>query len=188
MTFALTKFAGIALAGAALAGCAAIEEAQLSTEQNIGLCPNAFVLSDAARMVDFVGEPAIDTVAWSAEITDVRTSCRYVGDRPIEASVEIDFAVGRGPAADTQEKAVPYFVAVTRRNLDLIAKEEFSAPVKINRELGIATVTQSIDQIVIPRADEGTSGANFEIAVGFSLTRDQVLYNRSGSSLKFPEL
>ena len=45
-----------------------------------------------------------------------------------------------------------------------------------------------IDEIVIPRANDNVSGVNFEIIIGFSVTPEQAIFNRSGKSLKFPNL
>lgn len=166
----------------------ALESARVSGESNSGICPNAFAINDAARKIEFAGTPSLDTVAWSAEIVAVRTSCRYVEDKPIKARVEIDFAVGRGPAATADTHELAYFVAVTRRNRDLIAKESFTVPVRLRNGVATATLTEELSEILIPRANAGVSGGNFEIAVGLQLTREQVLYNRSGQSLKFPGL
>lgn len=179
----------LALAAAAvLPACGTLEDARVAGEQNLDVCPNIFALGDAARFVEFTGDPATETVAWTGEIVDVRTSCRYVADRPIEARVEVDFAIGRGPAASDDSFDMPFFVAVTRKNRAVIAKEEFAVPVTVRRGLGTVTFTEKVNEITIPRADPDTSGSNFEIAVGFALTREQLLYNRSGQSLKFPEL
>ncbi|WP_031555507.1 hypothetical protein [Parvularcula oceani] len=182
----------LALLALPLAACSSVgdsfEEARLAREANPAPCPNVFVLDDAARIIEFDGDPALGNVAWSGEVRDVRTSCRYAEDAPIRAVVEIDFAIGKGPAAQGEGYTVDYFVAVTRTNRDLIAKREFSVPVTVRDGRRVATLTQEIDDIVIPRADADTSGINFEIAVGFALDRDQLLYNRSGRSLKFPEL
>ncbi|MEM9233141.1 MAG: hypothetical protein AAGA69_02755 [Pseudomonadota bacterium] len=172
-----------------LAGCAStLEELRTADEQNLGICPNVFALEDAARVVEFNGEPMLENVAWSAEITDVRSSCRYVRDRPIRAAVEVDLAVGRGPAAEGDTYEVEYFVAVTRTNRHVIAKETFTKPVRVRGGIASIDLTEEINSILIPRKDNSISGTNFEIAVGFALTRDQILYNRSGKSLKFPEL
>lgn len=177
------------LALALLAGCGSFKEARLADLSNPAPCPNVFVLDDAARRIDFAGEPGLDTVAWSAELLDVRSSCRYAEDSPIRAELEIDIAVGRGPAAAGETVDVTYFVAVTRTNRDLIGKEEFTVPVTI-KEGGraVVTLTEAVNGIVIPRANSNIAGTNFEIAVGFSLDREQLLFNRSGRSLKFPEL
>ena len=179
-----------ALGALVLAACSSdgLEEARANAGGNPAPCPNAFALDEAARMIVFDGEPSLETVAWSAEVTDVRTSCRYTTDKPIDARVEVDFAVGRGPAATSEDLEVGYFVAVTRRDKDLIAKEEFVVPVTVRDGLATVTFTEEIKRITIPRANENTSGTNFEIAVGFALSREQLLYNRSGRSLKFPEL
>ena len=167
----------------------ALEDARLGSKANPAPCPNVFVLEEAARLVDFGGaEPSVDTVAWSAEVRDVRTSCRYADDLPINARVEIDLAVGRGPAATGDEYPLSYFVAVTRTDKDLIAKETFTVPVTIRDGRAVATFTERLTDVVIPRKGEETSGTNFEIAVGLALTKEQLLYNRSGRSLKFPGL
>ena len=175
-----------------LASCAAVgdalEAAATADDANPAPCPNAFVLDDAARLVDFRGEPALDAVAFSAEVRDVRTACRYAEDRPIRATVEVDLAVGRGPAADGETFPLTYFVAVTRTNRDLIAKREFTVPVTFRGDSAVVSFTEEVDEITIPRAGDQTSGTNFEIAVGLAVTREQLLYNRSGRSLKFPEL
>ena len=182
----------LALLALPLAACAAVgealENAAAADEANPAPCPNVFVLDDASRLVDFRGEPSLDTVAFSAEVRDVRTACRYSEDRPIRATVELDLAVGRGPAADAETFPLTYFVAVTRTNRDLIAKEEFTVPVTFRCDSAVVTFTEALDEIEIPRKGEQTSGTNFEIAVGLAVTREQLLYNRSGRSLKFPEL
>ncbi|MEL7488715.1 MAG: hypothetical protein AAGJ87_16055, partial [Pseudomonadota bacterium] len=44
-------------------------------------------------------DQTLENVAYTAEVTNVTLNCRYFADRPIDASVEIDFAFGRGPKA-----------------------------------------------------------------------------------------
>lgn len=176
-------------AAISLSACAnTVADLRDGSRENAGLCPNIFALEDAARVVEFAGEPSLETVAWSAEITNVSTSCRYLEDRPIRANVQINMSVGRGPAAGSDTHELEYFVAVTRRNRDVIAKETFTRPVRIRGDIASVDITEDVRSILIPRRDESISGTNFEIAVGFSVTREQVLYNRSGQSLKFPEL
>lgn len=173
---------------ALLAGCGTVENIRTADEQNVGLCPNVFALEDASRLVDFAGEPTLENVAWSAEITDVRSTCRYVRDRPIKASVEIDMSVGKGPAAESDVRDIQFFVAVTRTNRAVIAKQVFTKQVRVRGDIASIDLTEEINNVLIPRKDESISGTNFEIAIGFALTRDQILFNRSDVSLKFPEL
>ncbi|GGY44218.1 hypothetical protein [Parvularcula lutaonensis] len=172
-----------------LEGCASTERRRAARLANPAPCPNVFVLEQAARFIDFRGaEPALENVAFSGEIDDVTSSCRYYADVPIDAEVAFTMSIGRGPAAEEDTVMVEYFVAVTRTNRDVIAKETFQVPVTFKPGQSVVTLTEEIESIVIPRAKEATSGLNFEIAIGFVLTEEQFRWNRSGASLKFPEL
>lgn len=171
-------------AASALAGCASTKEAKLA---NPAPCPNIAVLSDAARIIAFDGTQTLENVAWSAEIENVALACRYVGDKPIDASIEVDLAFGKGPKADGDRHDYAYWVAVTRVDREVIIKEEYLVPVKFGDEQ-VRREKHKIDKITIPRKDENVSGTNFEIIVGLVVTPEQALYNRSGKSLKFPDL
>lgn len=174
------------LAASGLAACKGAWS-EGARERNPGPCPAAYILQDASRFVEFEGEPAAEAIAWSGEMIAVRTTCRYYEEEPIRARVKLEMAVGRGPAAEGRSRKVTYFVAVTRRDRELIAKEEFTRTISVG-EGHADVVIENIDNIVIPRAKTSTSGTNFEIIVGFQLDRDQTIYNRSGASLKFPDL
>lgn len=177
----------IAAAAAAIAsGCAGNrKEAKLT---NPAPCPNIVVLADAARLVEFAGEERIEDVAWTAEIEDVSLACRYVAEKPIDVEVNVSLAFGRGPKAAGDKKNFAYWVAVTRTNREVIEKKEFLLPVEFGGDDAVKRVNQEIEKIVIPRKGEETAGTNFEVVVGLVLTPQQAIYNRSGKSLKFPEL
>ena len=183
---ALALFAAAGV-GMALSGCAS-DNAKAAREKNPAPCPIAVVLDDASRLIDFDGEKTAENIAWTAEIVGVTLNCRYYGDRPIKANLEIDLAFGRGPKAREQAREYSYFVAVTRTNREVIAKETFVVPVKFGGSKSVRELTEKIDKITIPRSREQVSGANFEVVIGLGLTREQAIYNRSGKSLKFPEL
>lgn len=170
---------------ALIAGCSGSKAA---LERNPAPCPNVLVLSEAARLIDFDGEQTLDDIAWTGEIEDVVLSCRYFDDKPIKAELEIAFSLGKGPRGDSNSHDFIYFVAVTRRDQEVIAKRDLAVRGKFSRSSNTYTTKVKLDDIVIPRANEKTSGTNFEIIVGFALDREQALYNRSGKSLKFPHL
>ena len=170
---------------ATTAGCASNSR---EAERNPAPCPNAIVLADAARLVEFSGEQTIDDISFTGEITNISTSCRYFESEPIEAEIALDLAFGKGPKGADGEKEFKYFVAVTRTNLEVISKKEFVVPVDFKEGRRVVVSEQEINKIVIPRAGDHVSGVNFEIVVGFSLTPKQAIFNRSGKSLKFPEL
>jgi hypothetical protein len=181
----MNKALALALIAAAATGCASTKAKRAA---NPGVCPNALVLADAARLVEFEGDEAIENVAYTAEIENVELDCRYYEDKPIDANLKIKIAFGRGPKGESREHSFTYFVAVTRTNVEVIEKREYTLPIKFDGDKNVASVEEKIEQIVIPRANETVSGTNFEIVVGLSLTADQVIFNRSGASLKFPDL
>ena len=182
-----------ALAGTAMvavSGCASDEarERRAARTANPAPCPNIVVLNDAARFIEFDGDETIENVAYTGEIVDVTSTCRYFEDEPITAGVTIDLAFGRGPKATVSDKSFTYFVAVTRKDAEVIAKKEFPIEVNFSGEDPVKVASVDIDRVIIPRAGENISGVNFEIVIGFSVTPQQAIYNRSGKSLKFPDL
>ena len=149
---------------------------------NVGPCPLMGVLYDNARVVAFneAGSQRYANIQYTGEMQAVRGLCRYVDEDPITMSIEVDMAFGRGPASTSNRQTYRYWVAVTRRGFAPIAKEYFDVEVRWRGDEAVATVTEEIDTIVIPRADADTSGENFEVLVGFELTPEQLQFNRDG--------
>ena len=150
------------------------------TRQNAGTCPPAGSVYNASRIVEFNSDQQIfPNVEYTGEIVDVRLFCRYAGANPVRAEVEIDFAFGKGPAGTSNRHDYSYWVAVTRRSGKVLHKEHFT--VQANFSDGpVIGETELLQQIIIPRADESVSAANFEILIGFDLTEDQLTYNKEG--------
>lgn len=157
-----------------------------SDTPNAGPCPLMGVLYDSSRTVQFAnpGEERLANVTYTGEIRGVRGFCRYVGDEPILLDIEIDMAFGKGPAAQSNAHAYRYWVAVTRRDIAPIARETFEIPVEFPRDGDRTARTLTLDGIVIPRANETISGANFEVLVGFELTPEQLEFNRQGKRFR----
>ena len=177
-----------AAAATALAGCAASKEAKAAREANPAPCPNILILNDAARFIEFDGDQKAENIAYTGEMVGVTSNCRYFAAEPINAGVTIDLAFGRGPKGGEKERKFTYFVAVTRKGAEVIAKKEFQVKVQFTDDKPIQVERVDIDRVHIPRAGENISGTNFEIVVGFSVTAEQAIFNRSGKSLKFPNL
>lgn len=177
-----SNFARIALAAAGagvLASCA-----QLDSRQNVGPCPVAASLYEASRLVEVGEVERHENVAFTGSIEGVSSFCRYVEKNPITMELEIDFALGRGPMAEGDSKTYQYFVAVTRRDRVVIAKETFPLKVDFRRGAQVVRVREKVDGIVIPRATETVSGTNFEVIVGFELTPEQLAFNRAGKRFR----
>lgn len=191
---AKTKFTNVFLVGllalgglSPLSGCTTAKEiARIGSapEKNPGPCPEAFALYEAARLVEFKGSETFANVGYTGEIEKVRSLCRYFDDRPIVADLTMDISFGRGPAASGSTATFQYFVAVTRKNIEVIEKKVFPITVTFPEGVDVVEVSEAIGEIVIPRANENTSGANFEIIVGFELTPEQIAFNAEGKRFR----
>ncbi|MEL7129099.1 MAG: hypothetical protein AAGK23_06090 [Pseudomonadota bacterium] len=158
----------------------------LDTRQNAGPCPTVGALYDTARIIKFDGPEGTEVysdIAYTGEIVDVRLFCRYVGDEPLLAEVEVDFAFGQGPKGAGRYHEYSYFVAVTRRNARVLSRESFSVRADF-RNGPVDAARDVVGKIQIPRIDETISGANFEILVGFDLTNEQLAFNRDGKRFR----
>ncbi len=189
MSMKTTLIGAAALSFLALAGCRSTQEVLAigeAAEANPGPCPRAFALFDASRMAEFRGDGAerFSNVGFTGEILKVRSLCRYFADRPIDADLTIDFALGRGPAAAAETNTYNYFVAVTRKNIDVMEKVTFPLTVTFPAGQDRVRVTETIDEIKIPRANDTTSGENYEIIVGFVVTPKQRLFNADGKRFR----
>lgn len=158
--------------------------APLPALRNAGPCPFVKVLYDAARYIEFEGgREASASVGYTGEIQGISAGCEYKDSDPIEVRMEMLFELGKGPRATGNSKTYSYWVAVTDRNKAVIAKQHFSLPVDFGGKDRIYR-TEQINRIVIPRAAMTTSGANFEVLVGFDVTPQMAQFNRDGKRFR----
>jgi hypothetical protein len=161
------------------------KQAPLPAMRNAGPCPFAKTLYDAARYVEFKGgQEASAEVAFTGEIEDVSAACAYKAGDPIKVNMNILFEFGKGPQAQGGSKTYRYWVAVTDRNREVLAKQTFELPVSFPAGQDRVYKTEVIKEIVIPRATETVSGANFEILVGFDVTPEMAAFNRDGKRFR----
>lgn len=160
-------------------------QAPLPALRNAGPCPFVKVLYDAGRYAEFKdGKVASNAVGFTGEIQGVSAGCAYKDDEPITMQMEILFELGKGPAAQGAQKNYRYWVAVTKRNSVMIAKQYFDLPVAFQPGQDRLYATEEIGQLVIPRADIKTSGSNFEVLVGFDVTPEMAEFNREGKRFR----
>lgn len=158
--------------------------APLPALRNAGPCPFVKVLYDAGRYHEFAGgQEASSAVAWSGEIQGISAGCQYKDEEPIRVTMEVLFALGKGPQASGNAKTYRYWVAVTDRNRSVIAKEYFELPVNFRGEDRLL-VTDRLEGITIPRASLQTSGSNFEVLIGFDVTPQMAAFNREGKRFR----
>jgi hypothetical protein len=160
-------------------------QAPLPALRNAGPCPYVKALYDAARYIEFKdGKEASANVGFTGEIQGVSAGCAYKEDQPIRLAMEVLFEFGRGPAAGAGAKTFHYWVAVTDRNREGLARLDFETPVTFAAGQDRVYRRETINQIVIPRGDIGTSGANFEVLVGFDVTPQMAEFNRLGKRFR----
>ena len=160
-------------------------QARLEGERNAGPCPFVKVLYDASRYVELDGaRETAAAVKWSGEIQGVQADCRYREAQPINVDVDLVFNLGRGPQAEGRTKQYRYWVAVTERNRAVLAKEYFALNADFRPGQDRLTVTERLGGITIPRKDQNTSGANFEILIGFDVTPEMAQFNRDGKRFR----
>ena len=132
----------------------------LGRQANAGPCPIVRILYDAARYVELA-----DNRALAANVG-------YTGEIVLLADVRSVGVQGDG-------RTYRYWVAVTSRDTAVLAKQYFDLPVQFDGQ-DRTSVSES-QTIVIPRASAQTSGANFEILIGFEVTPEMAEFNRVGS-------
>ena len=160
-------------------------QAPLQALRNAGPCPFVKSLYDAARYVEFKeAREASANVAWSGEIQGISAGCAYKDDQPIQVRMEVLFEVGKGPQAEGRQKTYRYWVAVTDRNKAVLAKQTFDLPVTFPEGEDRLYITENVNNITIPRASVATSGANFEVLVGFEVTPEMAAFNREGKRFR----
>jgi len=159
-------------------------KAPLQAMRNSGPCPFVKALYDAARIVEFKDtREASANVVYSGEIQGISAGCEYKDEEPIKMMMDILFEVGKGPLATSDSKTFHYWVAVTDRNREVIARQEFDLPVQFKGKDRVY-VSDTIGNITIPRGTQTTSGANFEVLIGFDVTPQMAEFNRQGKRFR----
>ena len=162
-----------------------LRQAPLPSQKNAGPCPYVKVLYDAGRYEEFKeGQEASASVAYTGEIQSLNAVCDYKGLAPIHNQIQIRFALGRGPQGLEARKTFNYWIAVTHRNRSVLAKEYFTLPVTFSAGQDRVAVVDTVNDIMIPRADKTVSGENFEILVGFDVTPEMADFNRQGKRFR----
>ncbi len=162
-----------------------LKQAPLPQQKNAGPCPYVKVLYDAGRYEEFKdNQEASQSVAYTGEIQNLSADCQYKGIDPIHNKIAITFALGRGPQGGDSHKTYRYWIAVTHRNRSVLAKEYFNLPVTFPAGQDRVGVVDTVNDIVIPRADKQVAGDNFEILVGFDVTPAMADFNREGKRFR----
>jgi hypothetical protein len=161
------------------------KQAPLPQLRNAGPCPYVKVLYDAARYVELKdNKETASAVGYTGEFEGLSATCAYKSADPIKVQVELLFGLGKGPMATGSQHTYRYWVAVTDRNNEVIAKEYFNLPVTFPAGQDRTMVKDELKGIVIPRIKPTVSGSNFEVLIGFDVTPEMVDFNRLGKRFR----
>ena len=145
-----------------------------------GPCPTTGVLTDATKIVQFTPGSAedISNVLVAGEIVNTSSGCIY-RKSGLTAGVGIAIQMQTGQAGARARQVtykLPYFVALTDANDRVLEKTFYEATLRL-RDDTVAQKLETVDDIRIS-LDEGQTGADFRVIVGFQLTPQQLAYNR----------
>lgn len=155
----------------ALAGCAN------SGEQFAPPCPTLTLLTDAGDLTRFAGTGRdVTDLALAARISAVGAKCARESKSAVKATVNIVADVARGPAFAGRVVDIPYFIAITEAGR-IIDKRNFVARVEF--PANVSRVPFMGPEIDLSLAISPEKNATvYKIFVGFSLTPDELAYNR----------
>ncbi|MDP6342908.1 MAG: hypothetical protein QF578_16505 [Alphaproteobacteria bacterium] len=159
------------LAISALPGCG------LFPSEEARPCPRVSLLNDAGRLIAYREGPGRDLtdVRYEARVEDVNWACGYTKNR-LRVAAKIDIVATRGPASRQGKISVPFFVAITGGDQQILAKQAFKSELVFPKGRRRAGVREEIEQIIFLR--EGETGAHYEIIVGLQLSEEQLRLNR----------
>lgn len=155
----------------ALAGCA-------DTSDNFPPpCPTLTLLTDAGDLTRFAGAGRdVTDLALAARISAIGAKCTREGKAAVKATINIVADVARGPAFVGRVVDIPYFIAITEAGR-IIEKRAFTAHVEFPANVSRVPFKGPEVELFVAVSPEKNASV-YKIFVGFSLTPDEVAYNR----------
>lgn len=148
-------------------------------------CPRVTVLKNASELTRFkegLGRDLID-VLFEAKFTDVLSLCKYDVDYDtraglIEVKVAPVIAAMRGAADQNRYADVEYFVALVDDKREILQKNTFNMRLAFPGNLTQNEVRdEPVDLEIV--TDGSKDGTNYEIYLGFQMTREEMAYQKS---------
>lgn len=146
-------------------------------------CPRVSVLKDASLATQFRqgGGRDLTDVAYEAELEQGTLGCTYERDQSaVTVTTAVRVVATRGPALQTNDITLVYFVAVVDKEQNIVGRERFQAQLTFAQGQRRSGSVEEIEQIIPIR--QGLRGFDYEVLVGFELQQDQLQYNRERDS------
>lgn len=165
------------LAAGLLAGCSVFQ-----TEPQLP-CPRVSVLKDASLATQFRqgGGRDLTDVAYEAELEQGTLGCVYERSQSaVTVTAAVRVVATRGPALQSNDLNLVYFVAVVDKEQNIVGRERFQAQITFSQGQRRAGSVEEIEQVIPIR--QGLRGFDYEVLVGFELQPDQLQFNRERDS------
>jgi hypothetical protein len=147
-----------------------------SDDEVVLFCPEAFRVGDASHLVKFVGAGRdLTDVRYEVELQGVGLACEY-DDDVVENVLQVALLATRGPADQERLAPVKYFVAITTLDQRIVAREEFELTIPFEGNRTRVAVAEELEPRIPLKP--GESGADYQIYVGLSLSREELRYNQ----------
>ncbi len=148
-------------------------------------CPQLSLLHDAADLTRFAGPPGTPQDArgliLAAQITAVPATCAAAGEGRVRARLQVQALLRRGPAAQSDSVAVPYFIAITDQG-NVLSEEDHTLAAKFRPNVDEMRTNADRVELLLP-VTKAKSAAAYHLYVGFRLTPEELAYNRQSAGL-----
>lgn len=169
------------------AGSGQMESAAGSGDARVAVlpenCPKLKIVEDLAEISQFAKpqEPRADELVSMARFTGLDAGCQVAGNSVIlEMSLDFDGVlgpVGLKSGGSEANFAYPYFISVINPQGQILSKDVFALAM-VYPQGQIQMHKQDRLRQVIPLMP-GQSAGQFQVVVGFQLSTDELIYNRS---------
>jgi hypothetical protein len=142
-------------------------------------CPTVGTVPELARVSRFQGtDTNFNHLTYRATLDDVKASCKFDGVNHVTVSATVNLLAERGPAGKDGVQDFNYFVALSDDAGNIMAKNNFSAPLTFKPGQGRAGSSEGPITVPISISDP-KAAAGYHVVMGFQLTPAERAYNGS---------
>ncbi|WP_144300050.1 hypothetical protein [Elioraea rosea] len=149
-------------------------------------CPNVGTPADTGDVVRFSSPDSRDLtdLVIAARITALNGSCTLVNrETAVQVTMTMAVEATRGPAAPGRTVQIPYFVAVTKGNQEILDKAVYALTAEFPANTQRVRMRGEEVRLTLPVSADQPAGA-YTVYVGFQLTEPELALNRSRAGLR----
>lgn len=162
-----------------LLGISCLALAACSSSMEESGCPRIGLLPDAERVTVFKDTGGLDItdVIGTGKIDKITGVCEVDEDGQIFVTLSLDLIAALGPTAQPQSLVLPYFVAVTDADQQVLTKDPAQITVRFDEDARNTKSTIEIATFAMPGVGSFVKD-EYIVIVAFQLTPNQLNYNR----------